>query len=213
VLGTAVQLSTLPWLGFVPDDVLSAPSAAVGRLARQLGLAVADLAGYGGREQTRTDHLREIADYLGWKPAKTLELKELDEFLLARAMEHDSPSLLFRLRCEYLRSAKVIRPGVASLLEKVATARTAAERETHAPVAHLLDVERTQGLDGLLVVEPKLKSSRLHWLVTEPVKASPNSVDGEVEKLKFLRGLEPTPWTCPRCPPNGAATSHRSGAV
>ncbi|MFD9339070.1 DUF4158 domain-containing protein [Streptomyces sp. NPDC060028] len=84
--------------------------------ARQLGLAVADLAGYGEREQPRTDHLREIAEYLGWKPAKTIELKELDEFLLARAMEHDAPSLLFRLGCEYLRSAKVIRPGVVSLL-------------------------------------------------------------------------------------------------
>ncbi len=89
-----MQLSALPWLGFVPDDVSAAPPAAVGRLARRLGLAVADLAGYGEREQTRSDHLREIAEYLGWKPAKTIELKELDEFLLARAMEHDAPSLL-----------------------------------------------------------------------------------------------------------------------
>jgi TnpA family transposase len=29
-------------------------------------------------------------------------VKELDEFLLARAMEHDAPSLLFRLACEHL---------------------------------------------------------------------------------------------------------------
>ncbi|WP_371656813.1 MULTISPECIES: DUF4158 domain-containing protein [unclassified Streptomyces] len=57
--------------------------------------------------------MREIAEYLGWKPPKTIELKELDEFLLARAMEHDAPSLLFRLGCEYLRSAKVIRPGAS----------------------------------------------------------------------------------------------------
>ncbi|MDQ6948254.1 MAG: DUF4158 domain-containing protein, partial [Actinomycetota bacterium] len=28
-LGLAVQLCTLPWLGFVPDDVASAPPAAV----------------------------------------------------------------------------------------------------------------------------------------------------------------------------------------
>lgn len=189
VLGAAVQLSALPWLGFVPDDVPAAPPAAVGRLARQLGLAVADLAGYGEREQTRTDHLREIAEYLGWKPAKTIELKELDEFLLARAMEHDSPSLLFRLGCEYLRSAKVIRPGVVILLEKVATAREAAERETHARVAHLLGPERAPALGGLLVFDAKLRSSRLHWLVTGPVQASPASVGGEVEKLRFLRGL------------------------
>ncbi len=76
--------------------------------------------------------LREIAEYLSWTAAKAIELKELDEFLLARAMEHDSPSLLFRLGCEYLRSAKVIRPGVVTLLEKVGAARQAAEQETHA---------------------------------------------------------------------------------
>ncbi|MFE7215553.1 DUF4158 domain-containing protein [Streptomyces sp. NPDC057611] len=40
VLGAAVQLCALPWLGFVPDDVPSAPPAAVGRLARQLGLTL-----------------------------------------------------------------------------------------------------------------------------------------------------------------------------
>ena len=34
-LGLAVALCTLPWLGFVPDDVASAPRAAVIRLAEQ----------------------------------------------------------------------------------------------------------------------------------------------------------------------------------
>ena len=37
-------------------------------------------------------------------------VKELDEFLLARAMEHASPTLLFRLACEYLMAAKIVRP-------------------------------------------------------------------------------------------------------
>jgi hypothetical protein len=46
-------LCTLPWLGFVPDEVPSAPPTAVGRLARQLGLPVEVLRGYGvSREQT-----------------------------------------------------------------------------------------------------------------------------------------------------------------
>jgi hypothetical protein len=35
-LGLAVQLCTLPWLGFVPDDVASAPPAAVARLSEHL---------------------------------------------------------------------------------------------------------------------------------------------------------------------------------
>ena len=55
----------------------------------------------GGGRKTRTEHLRLVAQYLGWRLPMTMELKELDEFLLARAMEHDSPTLLFRLACEY----------------------------------------------------------------------------------------------------------------
>ncbi|GAA4984907.1 hypothetical protein GCM10023317_09620 [Actinopolymorpha pittospori] len=34
VLGAAVQLCTLPWLGFVPDDVASAPAGAAARLSQ-----------------------------------------------------------------------------------------------------------------------------------------------------------------------------------
>jgi hypothetical protein len=102
VLGVAVQLCTLPWLGFVPDGVPVAPAAAVGRLSQRLGIAMGELRGYGEREQTRSDHLREVVAYAGWRAVDTGEWKELDEFLFARAMEHDSPKLLFRLACEYL---------------------------------------------------------------------------------------------------------------
>jgi hypothetical protein len=112
-LGLAVALCTLPWLGFVPDKVSSAPPVAVARLAEQLGVAPNELRSYGRRTKTRTEHLRLVAKYLGWRLPTTMELRELDEVLLARALEHDSPTLLFRLACEYLISAKVPRPGPA----------------------------------------------------------------------------------------------------
>src|SRR5438876_4936643 len=128
-LGLAVQLCTLPWLGFVPDAVSSAPAVAVARLSERLQVPVSELRAYGERDQTRTDHLRSAARYLGWRQASALEVAELDEFLLARALEHDSPTLLFRLACEHLISARVIRPGVVKVLERVATAREAARGE------------------------------------------------------------------------------------
>ena len=84
---------------------------AVARLADQLGVDPDELRSYGRRAKTRTEHLRLVAKYLGWRLPATMEFKELDEFLLARALEHDSPTLLFRLACEYLISARVIRPG------------------------------------------------------------------------------------------------------
>jgi Domain of unknown function (DUF4158) len=42
-------------------------------------------------------------------------MKELEQFLLDRAMKHDSPTLLFNLAREYLASAKVMRPNVIVL--------------------------------------------------------------------------------------------------
>jgi len=185
-----VQLCTLPWLGFVPDDVTAAPSAVVTRLAEQLRVDAGALAGYGEREQTRTDHLRLVLQYAGWRVPRSLEVKELDEFLLARAMEHDSPSLLFRLACEHLRASQVVRPGVVTLSERVAAARAKAERETYDRLAHLLTDARCSEVDGLLVTDAEIGMARLRWLNTGPVEASAAAVKTEVAKLLFLGGLD-----------------------
>jgi hypothetical protein len=189
-LGLAVTLCTLPWLGFVPDNVASVPPAAVIRLAEQLQVAPDAIRSYGRRAKTRTDHLRLVAQYLRWRPPTTIELKELDEFLLARAMEHDSPTLLFRLACEYLISAKVIRPGPVMVVKRVAHAREVARQETFDRLAHEFTDERRIGLDDLLVVDSVIGMTRLRWLGKGPVEASPAAVKAEISKLEFLRGLD-----------------------
>lgn len=127
--------------------------------------------------------------YLGWRPASAMELKELDEFLLARAMEHDSPTLLFRLGCEYLLSAKVIRPGPDTVVRRVVHAREQAQRETYDRVSHELTAQRCTEPDALLVPDVSIGMSRLRWLSTGPVEASAAAVRSEVEKLGYLRGL------------------------
>jgi Domain of unknown function (DUF4158) len=190
VLGAAVQLCALPWLGFVPDEVRSAPAAAVARLSEGLQIPAEEPRGYGRREQTRTDHLREVARYLGWRTMDELAWKQLQEFLFARAMEHDAPRLLFRLACEYLASARLIRPGLVNLLERIATAREQARAETWARVEHLLDDARRAELDELLVVDPLLGRTRLAWLGIGPTQATPGAVKAELEKLAYLRRLD-----------------------
>ena len=47
-LGLGLQYCTLSWLGFVPDDLHSAPPTAVHRVADQLGVDAGVLADYGG---------------------------------------------------------------------------------------------------------------------------------------------------------------------
>jgi hypothetical protein len=188
-MGLAAALCSLPWLGFVPDDVAAAPQAAVVRLAGQLQVDPDALRLYGRRAKTRTEHLRLAARYLGRRAAGPLELKELDEFLLARALEHDSPLLLFRLACEYLISARVIRPGPVMVVERVAHAREHARRETFDRLADQFTESRCAQLDGLLVTDPAVGMTRLRWLETGPVEASPAAVKAEVAKLEFLRQM------------------------
>jgi Domain of unknown function (DUF4158) len=162
----------------------------VARLSERLGIPVNALRGYGVREQTRTDHLREVTRYLGWRTMDELAWKQLQEFLFARAMEHDAPRLLFRLACEYLASARRIRPGLVNLLERIATAREQARAETWARVAHLLDDARRAELDELLVVDPLLGRTRLAWLGIGPTQATPGAVKDELDKLAYLRRLD-----------------------
>src|SRR6266581_6446232 len=147
---------------------------------------------YGLRAQTRSDHLKLVLKYLDWKPVPTggEPLKELEQFLQDRAMEHDTPSLLFHQAAEFLVSAQVMRPGVVTLMEMVANARTGAGALTSERVDHLLTGQMCGDLDGLLVHDAGLGVSRLTWLSTPAVEATAPSVKLGIEKLLFLRGMD-----------------------
>ncbi len=188
--GLAVQLCTLPWLGFVPDDVAAVPVAAATRLASQLGVSRDVLEVYGARAQSRTEHLRLVATRLGWRTAGPAEWKDIGEFLLARAIEHDAPALLFRLACEFCASSRIVRPGPTTLLRTVATAREQATTEVFWRVEPLLGEQRRAELDGLLEVAESLSVSRLAWLHQGATTASPMAIRAELDKLRFLRELD-----------------------
>lgn len=130
--------------------------------------------------------------YLDWKPVPTRgeTLKELEQFLLDRAMEHDSPSLLFHQAAEFLISARVVRPGVVTLMEMVATARVGAGALTSEKVDHLLTRPMRADLDRLLVHDPEIGATRLAWLTTPAVEATPTSIKLAIDKLVYLRALD-----------------------
>jgi len=190
-LGLALQLCTLPWLGFVPDELTAAPAAAVSRLADQLATGPGALAGYGGwKDRTRTEHLRQVLARLGWATARPGALKVLDDFLLARALEHDSPALLTQLAGEHLRAERVVRPAPGELLRRVTTARARAGAETAHRLAPLLAADRSAELDRLLAVDPDVGVSRLVWLRRGATSATADVIKTELDKLSFLRALD-----------------------
>lgn len=117
-------------------------------------------------------------------------MKELEQFLPDRTMEHDWPTLLFNLAREYLMAAKVIRSGVLILAKMVGTARKAAADLTSQLVGHLLTAEVRADLERMLVVNAGLGMTRLEWLVSPARDASATSVKTAIDKLTWLRAID-----------------------
>jgi TnpA family transposase len=156
LLGFALQLCALRYLGFAPDDLRTAAREAVVYVARQLGIPPDALATYGRRIPTRTMHLQQIQAYLGFRKALPLDLYALTVWLVERALEHDKPTLLLQLACDELRRERIVRPGLTRLERLVATARQQAHEETFRRLRSVLTEERHTWLDSLLRPDPEM---------------------------------------------------------
>jgi TnpA family transposase len=98
-LGYALQLCTLRYLGFVPTDFQVTPEVVVSFVADQLDIVPSVLEYYTNR-RTQSDHRRHVRAYLGFRPATPIDVYALQTWLVARALEHDKPTLLLQLACE-----------------------------------------------------------------------------------------------------------------
>ncbi len=94
---------------------------------------------------------------------------------------------LHRRRAEYLIAAKVIRPGVVTLMEMVGTARKAATDLTHETVADLLTEQVCSDLDRMLM-DVGRGMTPLVCLTTPAVEATAKSVKAAIEKPRQLLG-------------------------
>jgi hypothetical protein len=191
-LGLAVQLSALRFLGFVPADLTATPPEAATHLAKQIGVSPAAIGGYvrevSGR--SRREHVEAVIAQAGWRPCGRGEWKALGDWLVARALEHDTPSVLFRQALERLRAEHVVRPGLDRLTRAVAGARVTAGEEVHRRLAPILTPERCTQLDVLVATDADLGVAPLVWLGAGATTASPESVKTEATKLAYLRSLD-----------------------
>ena len=201
-LGFALQLGTLRYLGFVPDDLSTAPLAAVHFIAGQLELAPAAMQQYGRRIHTRTEHLLQVQAYLGFRKATSADLDALAQWLLERALEHDKPTLLLQLACEQLRREGIVRPGITRLEPLVATARHQAQEETYRCLLPLLIPSRRTWLDALLAPETDTGRTRLAWLRATATAATAAQIRAGLDKIAFLQQNGVTDWDLSQLNPN-----------
>ncbi len=87
-LGFSLQLCALRYLGFSPDDLLTASQPMVAYLAQQLDITSPDISAYGNRSQTRTEHFQHVQTYLQFRKAGVTELEALADWLLGCLIGH-----------------------------------------------------------------------------------------------------------------------------
>ena len=132
-LGLAVQLCGLRYLGFIPADLIAAPTTVIDRLAEQLNTDVSVFADYCSQVKGRTgrDHLGWVLAHAGWSTCDRGDWKRLGDWLVERALEHDTPSVLFRQTLDYMRAERIVRPGLDRLMRAIGTARATADAELY----------------------------------------------------------------------------------
>jgi hypothetical protein len=202
-LGYALQLCTLRYLGFVPTDFKAMPEVVVTFVAEQLGIAPRVLTLYDHR-RTQSDHRRYVRAYLGFRQATPLDVYTLQTWLLARALEHDKPTLLLQLACEKLHRERIVRPGVTRLERFIATAREKAHDETVRQLTPLLTDDRKTLLDGLLQPDATTGRTLLSWLRQEAVSHAASHIIATLTKIVFLHDAGVDQWDLSRLNPNRA---------
>ena len=190
-IGLAVQLCGLGYLGFVPADLAGTPREVVAFVAKQVGVAAGTFARY-AREvdgRSRRRHVSAVVEQAGWRLCGPGEWKALGDSLTARALEHDTPSVLFRQALQQLRTDRVVRPGLDRVMRAVSTARVTTQEEIRRRLDPELTPERCDQLDALVATDDELGVARLVWLNDGATSASSEWVKLEVAKLAYLEGL------------------------
>ena len=126
-LGFALQLGCLRYLGFFPGNLRALDASVVGYVGAQLSLGGGALVGYARREPTLYAHQQQLLAHLDYRRATPVDLLAFEDWLLARALEHDQPKLIFDLGCDFLRRQRIVRPGTTRLAQLVGQARSRAQ--------------------------------------------------------------------------------------
>jgi TnpA family transposase len=199
-LGFALQICALRYMGFVPQDLKSAPDRVVRYVAEQLQVSTDVLDSYGTR--TRKEHLRFSRMHVGFRLATKLDLLSLEQWLLDRALEHDKPTLLFNMACDHLRQQQIVRLGTARIAQKVSKARNRAQKVTYKVLKPLLTKEHSNFFDNLLEVDDTLKRTYLSWLQRTPTGHNLGQMLETLEKIAFLQKQGVAHWDLSAINPN-----------
>jgi len=190
-IGLAAQLGALRYLGTFPVPLLDAPVEVVALLCHQIDATADQFAAYGtGADvRTRRRHVESVLAHANWKVCDVGEWKRLGDWLVERALEHDSAAVLFRSAVDFLHSERIVRPGLDRLNRAIGAARIEADAELHRRVQRQLTPTLRAALDNLVETDEALGVAPLLWLQTQANTVSPAAISAEIAKLELLESI------------------------
>src|ERR1039458_4391045 len=105
-LGIALQLGALRWLGFIPEDLTSAPPEVLAALGDALDVTPRAIFDYAVRSPTRAEHRLLVRTHACFRAFAEREFEALRERLAEVALEHERSSLLLGRICELPRAGR-----------------------------------------------------------------------------------------------------------
>jgi TnpA family transposase len=200
-LGFALLLCSLHYLGFFPQNLMTAPDNVIDYVAEQINCDVEAIMGYGQRSDTRQEHQRAIMTYLGFRWFKSSEEQILLEWLSQRALENDRPSTLLQQASEWLYKHQIVRPGITTLEEVILISRDKAHELTYEQVSQVLDKKLKAELDGLLVPDLDLGLTSLSWLRRPARGYGADDIVKVLDKLDVVYEWPIDDWQLTKLPP------------
>ena len=188
-LGFAVQLCLLRYPGFALANNTVVTETVLEWIARSIQAEVSDWVNYGGREETRREHLQELRIYLGLSMFGLSDFRFLVQSLTDLAMQSDKGLMLATHALETLRQRRVILPALPVIERACAAAITHANRRIYRSLITPLTKTHQHKLDALLKIKPDTSITWLVWLRQSSLKTNSRHMMEHIERLKTLQAI------------------------
>lgn len=198
-LGIALQLALLRHPGMTLAQALhqsmalhpsmGIPEELVSFIAEQLDLPTAAIGNYAHREQTMTDHARELNLAFGWRHAVRSDIPFLIEAAASAAWSSDKGPVIVAGMIKSLRQAKILLPLVSTIERAGLAGRARARKSAMLALVAELTLEQLAKLDLLMVSDPEKGVTPLAWLKDVPLAAKPDHIRSILDRLLFVRKL------------------------
>ena len=194
-LGVALQLALLRHPGITLAQLIqdrgAIPHDLAAFVAEQLGLHVTDLANYAARDQTMTDHARELAVRLGLRGPTRADIPFMIEAAAKAAWATDKGMTIAMGVVTALREARILLPSISTIERASSAGRARARKQAAYALIADLSTEQVNALDQLF--DDAGGTSQLALLKTIPIAAKPDHIRQILDRLRQVRKIGISP--------------------